>query len=93
MRRLALVVLLVSACSDSDEDSNAKRCERVRDRIVDLRLENATNVDRDAHRIAMRDALGADFVEGCQRTMTAAHQRCVLDAKDLTAASACNSTR
>lgn len=88
MGRIAVVVMLVS-CAGGEEAGDAKRCERVRDRIVDLRLDNATNVHRDAHRIAMRDALGASFVETCERTMTAAQQRCVLESRDLAAVSSC----
>jgi hypothetical protein len=44
----------------------------------------------DAHRRAMRDALGESFVATCEQTLTAAQVRCALEATDTAAASACS---
>jgi len=91
MGRFVLVVIFASGCSRSEEVDETQRCEQVRDRIVDLRLANATNVDIKAHRVAMRDALGTDFVTSCKSGMTPSQQQCVLEARDLVTATACSS--
>jgi hypothetical protein len=91
MARLFLCISLVAACT-ADEPTPAQRCERVRDRLIDLRLANASGVDINAHRIAMKHALGRDFIESCTTRMTTAQQRCVLDARDASAAMACATT-
>jgi hypothetical protein len=86
------VLLGVSACvvaCDSSEDIGVDACERARDRVVDLRLADATGVDREAHRAAMQRALGESFVESCKLSMTASQVRCVINATDSASANRC----
>ena len=86
-------VFVLVACGGEEEDSVVKRCQRVRDRIIDLRLESASKVDRSAHREAMREALGSEFINSCSQAMTAKQRQCVLDARDLASATACTTAR
>ncbi len=93
MGRLACLVVLVAACGGGDEDDERRTlplCERVRDRVVELRLADATNVDHDAHRTAMRAALGPEFIKRCEAEMSDVQIRCVLDAPDHSAVSGCS---
>jgi ribosomal protein L40E len=90
MERIALIifVLICSACG-SDEPTDAEQCQNVRDRLIDLRLADATHVDVDAHRKAMRRALGDDFIASCTTKLSVTQRRCVLDARDAASATAC----
>jgi hypothetical protein len=83
---LAFALFFVG-CANGESD--AQRCERVRDRLVELRLANAVEVDRDGLRKTMRDALGDDFIARCREQMTAKQRSCVLDAADLPTATGC----
>ena len=78
---------------ESDESGGlTKQCERVRDHLVDLRLADATGVDRAAHKEAMQRALGAAFIDHCSNAMTTAQIDCVLDGADSSTAAACGSS-
>lgn len=95
-RALLATVLLalvgaVSACNET-EDIKAS-CTKARDHLIELRLADASGVDRDAHRAAMKHALGDSFVSSCQRSMSSAQVRCVLSAKNSAAATACVAAR
>ncbi len=94
MGRLALIVCLVMGCSDESEDEvTAKPCVELRDHVIGLKLADATQVDRDAHRAAMRRALGDEFVTQCQTAMTETQITCALRAADSGALTACVATR
>ena len=54
-----------------------------------LQLADANGVDRDAHRDAMKQALGATFLTSCKESMTTAQVRCILDAANPEHAKAC----
>jgi len=69
--------------------ATASACERARERLIDLRLADASEVDREAHRDAMKRALGDSFVSGCTSSMTTAQVRCVLSAADSVSAATC----
>jgi hypothetical protein len=87
----SIVFLFVLACAE--EPTAAKRCEQVRDRVIELRLADAVAVDRNAHRSALEHALGEDFVSSCRNNLTAMQQKCVLKAQDSASADACASVR
>lgn len=94
MQRVLLFgVLIASACSSSDSDDvDRKRCLRLRDHLVELRLGrigNQPDVDVAAHRAAMTSALGERFVDRCQQ-LTSTEVKCSLAADDLQAAVACS---
>lgn len=97
MRVIAVVAIVLCACSGGDDEATAAsrqaRCERLRDHVIDLRLASATNVDVAAHRQAMRQALGDDFVTACTGTMTEAQVDCALAAADSDAVTACSKTK
>jgi hypothetical protein len=92
---LVIVLSVIVGCDGGEEEEgiSTRRCEQVRDRLVDLRLADAAGVDRAAHRAAMTAALGTDFVTSCTHTLSSAQIRCVLDARDRGAADACASSR
>lgn len=100
----AILVLLLVGCSSGDDGSQAddlaRRCVRMRDHLIELRLDTVENqaTQKDArptadiraqHRAALQTALGDDFAERCGRTMSIAQIDCVTDAPDREAADAC----
>ncbi len=92
--KLVLVVCVAwigASCSadDDGESSTERRCTALRDHLVELRLADATGVDHDAHREAMKHALGDSFVESCKGSMTASEVSCALRASDADSAAAC----
>jgi hypothetical protein len=91
---LPLLVAL-AGCSKYDvwdEMSDVRQCERLRDHVIDVRLETASGVDHEAHRAAMKAALGKDFVADCQSRLTYSQRRCALDAEDADELHACAPT-
>lgn len=94
MRRLAVTLVLVIAGCDDDrpEQPELTRCEQLREHLIDLRLEDAMHVDKDAHREALRTAMGADFDSSCSKLDDAAI-RCALQAPDSATAAACASAK
>jgi hypothetical protein len=92
MRSIAglVVVITLGSCASSDksERATAAQCERVRDHVIDLRLAG-TQVDVQAHRDAIKDALGSRFTEECVATVDRAQIDCSLAAKDATSALSC----
>jgi hypothetical protein len=63
--------------------------------VIDLRLAsaaNAANVDVAAHRKAMQQALGSEFLASCTTKMTDAQVDCALGATDAAAVAACGPT-
>jgi hypothetical protein len=61
----------------------------MRDHLVELRLKMAPAfADADAHRRALKRALGSDFVDRC-RALPDEEVRCAINAKDLKSTYAC----
>jgi hypothetical protein len=95
MRPIALVLCVLIGCGNGDDgglesaDESPTACERMRDHVIDLRLAGATGVDRAAHREALRSALGADFLDRCEQSMTSRQIDCVVFALDEETAAAC----
>jgi hypothetical protein len=87
-----LAVTLLTACGSSSDVVDAARCGRLRDHVVDLRLNGLTDVDVAAHRAVLQRALGDDFVASCQRTLTAAELTCMLEAPTSAQIEACRRT-
>jgi hypothetical protein len=90
MRGWLVIVAAVIGCASREED--VPPCEKLRDHLVRLRV-SQTTVDREAHEKAMRAALGADFVNSCASSLSAAQIKCALAAKDSAAATACQTIR
>jgi hypothetical protein len=88
---ICAVLGLIAWCGGHNVDGAAARtrCESLRDHLVDLRVANASSLDREAHRAAMVKALGDSFVADCQSKLGAAEVHCALHAPDMTAAAAC----
>ncbi len=90
--RMSLVLLaLVASCGGDDDPELSPRetpCERLRDHLIDLRLADAKHVDQAAHRDAMTQAMGGDFLASCEK-LDSSEIECVLDAPDTTSATAC----
>jgi hypothetical protein len=83
-----IAALALSACS-SDAPTVEQQCARVRDRLIDLRLSDASGVDVKAHRAVMKRAMGENFIASCRTNMAPKQRDCVLGATDLVAATAC----
>jgi hypothetical protein len=95
MRWAVVVIVMVSVgCTSTDDVVDRERCTKLRDRMITLRLKglDATpGVNVSAHRAALGQAMGDDFINACQRTVTARQIECALAADDLTTAEACRS--
>jgi hypothetical protein len=105
--------LLLIACSgggnaDDEGDLNdvEKRCLRMRDHLIDMRLQTAApassgsalDVERAnsiavQHRDALIAALGEDFGQRCASSMSISQIDCVLGAEDNEAVIACSAPR
>jgi hypothetical protein len=74
MRRMMLIAIMCIGCGAGDDDHEPLRerttCERLRDHLIELRLADATGVDRDAHREALRQAIGPNVVSSCEPRST-----------------------
>jgi hypothetical protein len=57
----------------------------------DTRSQPISEADLKAHRQAMQQALGEDFLTSCQKSLSATQLRCALAANDVGAAAACSS--
>jgi hypothetical protein len=87
---------LLLGCTNRGDDGT-RRCTEVRDHVVELRLaqsRGATDalgqpIDLAPHRAAMKQALGARYIEQCRREMSSSQIKCALSATDSEAASAC----
>jgi len=95
MVRGALIVTLLLSCADNSDNgaAEARRCEQLRDHLVEIRLADvhiATGVDREAHRVAMKTALGGEFVASCTSKLTESQVNCALRATDTAGAAACS---
>jgi hypothetical protein len=100
MRALAAFLVLGGAsvsCSPDKPDSAA--CERVRDHIVDIRVD-AYGSAKDAvggtitlepHRRALQRALGEGFIKRCVATMSPEQIHCAIDATTSEQAQVCMS--
>lgn len=90
---VSLVGLSVAiACGTADETGapSAADCTRLRDHVIELRLADASGVDRAAHRDAMERALGASFVDSCTSKLSAREVRCARTAQDAESLRACS---
>ena len=91
-----MVSVFVGCASGSDEDESlvaARRCEQLRDHVVELNLADASEVDRAAHGEAMRRALGSDFVVSCGSKLSETQVKCALNAVNSSAVAACTTLR
>lgn len=88
--RIVLLALVASCGGDDDAESSTHKtpCERLRDHLIDLRLADAKGVDQAAHRDAMKQSMGTDFLESCAK-LDSSQVDCALDAPDTMSASAC----
>lgn len=92
MRWCVIFMFVGCATSDSGGSAEPRQCERLREHLVDLQVADihvATGIDREAHRRAMTNALGGDFVSSCTSKLTESQIECALGAGDRLAAAAC----
>lgn len=90
---LVLVVMCAAGCAH-DETVDRRSCEKLRDHLIDVRVSTDGKADADApqHREAMKAALGDDFVDNCERTMSVDQLHCAMRATDLGATADCART-
>lgn len=86
---VGVVLLGLVGCASSEDEARSS-CERLRQHMVDLRLSDVPQPDRQAHREALAGSLGERFVDGCQQ-LPGAQVRCALAARDSTSLAACSS--
>lgn len=87
---LALAIYMAYGCGGGDPpELVASQCEQLRDHVVELRLSTASGIDVAAHRKALHDALGADFLQGCSK-MSDSQVKCALASRDSAAAVSCS---
>ncbi len=94
MRTWILAVCVVAACGGGPEDetkARSQQCAKLRDHLVELRVGAArgTASELAQHRVAMKQALGAQFVETCITTTTDVQATCALAARDSQSAAEC----
>lgn len=96
MRQLLRVVVLSFAfgsCSSSQnaDESREIQCTELRDHLVDLRLQDGAGpgVDVEAHRVAMKQALGADFITSCKTKLSENQIKCGLEAQQSSSIGEC----
>src|SRR5689334_3687666 len=96
-RCTAIAILLAIGCAShgSDDDKPLHRqCEQLRDHVIDLRLASAgsdSGLNLEAHRTALRQAIGKEFTSSCETRMSREQIKCALAASDSAAANACSS--
>src|SRR5262245_16046238 len=80
-----------AACNSAEDNEHASRvqCQRLRDHIVELRLANAKDIDVAAHRRAMQQALGDDFLDDCAVSLDARYISCALGVANSDALGSC----
>ena len=86
-----LLVLVGCVGSEDTESASVRRCEQLRDHLVDLQVGQihiATGIDREAHRRAMVKSLGTDFMSSCGR-LTESQIDCALETRESVAIAAC----
>jgi hypothetical protein len=96
MRSCVIVIGLFVGCASPDEPADQRQCARLREHLVDLHVGDvhvATGIDREAHRRALAQALGPDFVTSCSGKLTESQVDCALNANDRAAAAACATAR
>ena len=91
--RIALLITSLIACASDAPESATEQCTAVRDHLIELRLADASGVDRAAHARAMSAALGADFLERCQTGLSEQQRSCVVNAVTAQIASNCTADR
>lgn len=92
MRFIAMALFILAACGGSDDDEpigKERACELLRDHLVELRITAGDGFDVAAHRDAMKQALGPEFVTSCTSSMTDDQVMCGLRAVETGAAIAC----
>ena len=85
----ALLGFAAVGCA-AKEETRARKCERLRDRVIDLRVEGVPERDRAAHASALRQALSSSFADECM-SLSNRQLSCALGAADIGAAAACTS--
>lgn len=87
---LRILLLTAVACTGNESAPARTPCEQLRDHLIDLRLADASpNIDKDAHRAAMRGAFDETFFTSCTQ-LTDQGRACAFAATTLADATACN---
>src|SRR5690349_10175127 len=82
--RVALVLVFAAlGCSGGSEETErtVAACQRLQDHVIDLRLAEIQQ-DREAHRRALQQALGRQFVTECMNQTTESYE-CELKATSI----------
>ena len=97
MKRFIAVCIVITALGCGGDEREAPRgpdvaaCEQLREHVIDVRV-GGLHEDREAHRVALRRALGADFLAGCADKPLALFD-CELRATDLDSLRTCVASR
>lgn len=89
------VTFAASGCASTpDEPELAKRrCTNLRDHMIEMRMQMTAAPPKDlgSHREALKQALGNEFIETCQR-QPVSEIDCALAAEDTESVAACSSS-
>jgi len=93
-RALVLVIAMLGiGCASNDDEVDREKCTKLRDRMIALRLaglETSPDVNVAAHRDALAQSMGDEFIASCQRSLTASQIRCAMAADNLASAQECS---
>jgi hypothetical protein len=92
MRCCVAVVLMIGCAGSESGTPEPRRCLELREHLVELQVDDihfASGIDREAHRRALKQALGDHFVEQCTSRLTEGQVSCALGAADQAVAAAC----
>jgi hypothetical protein len=90
--RMLIASLLWAACGASEDDNVEARCERLRQHLIDLRVQSLPQQERVAHAAALSNALGTRFTGEC-KTMTRSQLDCALASRETADFSSCTATK
>lgn len=92
MRCCVFIMFAMSCAGSGSAPPEAKRCAELREHLVELQVADihiASGIDREAHRRALGQALGDQFVGQCIDRLSEAQVDCSLAAADKAAAADC----
>lgn len=84
---LAMLGIALAGCA-GEEETRARKCERLREHVIDLRIDGVPKRDREAHATALRNALSSTFTDECM-ALSNRQLSCALGATDVVASAAC----
>lgn len=80
-RILPILLAALVACASNSDEVTRTECERLREHLIDLRMDSISE-DREQHRASLARVTGEAFVTSCVEKTSAVSLRCALAASD-----------